>query len=73
MSFQNTNRGYQNTNLNFIIPTTKNAVLKMFKIPTDPIRIPTDPFKIPTDPFKIPTDPFKIPITPFQNTNGESS
>ena len=80
MSFQNTNRGYQNTNLNFIIPTTKNAVLKMFKIPTDPIKIPTDPFKIPTDPFKIPTDPFKIPtdpfkipITPFQNTNGESS
>ena len=72
-SFQNTNRGYQNTNLKFIIPTRKSAVLKMFKIPTDPFKIPTDPFKIPTDLFKIPTDPFKIPIKPFQNTNGESS
>ena len=54
MSIQNTNWGYQNTNLNFIIPTTKSAVLKMFKIPTDPIKIPTDPIKIPTDPIKIP-------------------
>ena len=62
MSIQNTNWGYQNTNLKFIIPTTKSAVLKMFKIPTDPIKIPTDPIKIPTDPIKIPTDPIKIPI-----------
>merc|ERR550519_2893380 len=63
MGIQNTNWGYQNTNLNFIIPTTKSAVLKMFKIPTDPIKIPTDPIKIPTDAIKIPTDPIKIPIT----------
>ena len=62
MSIQNTNWGYQNTNLKFIIPTTKSAVLKMFEIPTDPIKIPTDPIKIPTDPIKIPTDPIKIPI-----------
>ena len=65
-SFQNTNRGYQNTNLKFIIPTRKSAILKMFKIPTDPFKIPTDPFKIPTDLFKIPTDPFKIPTDPFK-------
>ena len=62
MSIQNTNWGYQNTNLKFIIPTAKSAVLKMFEIPTDPIKIPTDPIKIPTDPIKIPTDPIKIPI-----------
>ena len=39
-------KGYQNTNLKFIIPTTKSVILKMFKIPTVPIKIPTDPIKI---------------------------
>ena len=62
MSVQNTNEGYQNTHLKFIIPTTKNVVLKMFEIPTDAIKIPTDAIKIPTDAIKIPTDPIKIPI-----------
>ena len=69
MSIQNTNWGYQNTNLKFIIPTTKSAVLKMFEIPTDPIKIPTDPIKIPTSTIKIPITPFQIPTEKVHNTN----